>query len=165
MVLGSDGRRLYREVTRAHVLGIGSTESGKTSGIAIPTLLTYRGSVLVYDPKGEMAIVTGRLRETIGPVFVLDPTSRASCRYNPLLEIRFDPDATDGGDLLIADCQAMAEVLARSGTRDGSRPSFWSMRAERRCSPSISTWPCVTALDCAIWRASCDFSVSLFRSM
>ena len=163
VVLGSDGRRLYREVTKAHVLGIGSTESGKTSGIAIPTLLTYRGSVLAYDPKGEMAIVTGRLRETIGPVFVLDPTSRASCRYNPLLEIRFDPDAPDGGDLLIADCQAMAEVLARSGTRDGSRPSFWNDAASHLLTALIAHVRAGEVPTLAhLWKLIMDFDAEVY---
>ena len=122
--------------------------------------------MLAYDPKGEMAIVTGRLRETIGPVFVLDPTSRASCRYNPLLEIRFDPDAPDGGDLLIADCQAMAEVLARSGTRDGSRPSFWNDAASHLLTALIAhvragevptlahLWKLVTDFDAEVYPAA-----------
>ena len=118
IVLGAAGRRLLRDVGEGHVLAVGPPRSGKTAGIAIPTLLTYRGSALVYDPKGEMAVVAGRIRAALGPVFVLDPTSRDTARFNPLLEIR-------EGDNLVADCQVAAEVLARSGAAGGDNP-FWN---------------------------------------
>ena len=118
VVLGAAGRRLLRDVGEGHVLAVGPPRSGKTAGIAIPTLLTYRGSALVYDPKGEMAVVAGRFRAALGPVFVLDPTSRDTARFNPLLEIR-------EGDNLVADCQVAAEVLARSGAAGGDNP-FWN---------------------------------------
>jgi len=117
IVLGAAGRRLLRDVGEGHVLAVGPPRSGKTTGIAIPTLLTYRGSALVYDPKGEMAVVAGRFRAALGPVFVLDPTSRDTARFNPLLEIR-------EGDNLVADCQVAAEVLARSNA-GGDNP-FWN---------------------------------------
>jgi len=49
--------------------------SGKFTRFIAPNLLTFPGSVLVYDPKGEAAAVTARYRRTLGPVYVIDPFS------------------------------------------------------------------------------------------
>jgi type IV secretion system protein VirD4 len=47
--------------------------SGKFTRQVAPTLLTYPGSVFVFDPKGQAAAVTARYRRTLGDVYVLDP--------------------------------------------------------------------------------------------
>ncbi|MGL1627185.1 type IV secretory system conjugative DNA transfer family protein, partial [Vibrio parahaemolyticus] len=41
---------------------IASARSGKSSTVIIPTLLTYPGSALVLDPKGELAKATAEHR-------------------------------------------------------------------------------------------------------
>ena len=68
-----------------------------------------------------MAVVAGRFRAALGPVFVLDPTSRDMARFNPLLEIR-------EGDNLVADCQVAAEVLARVRRRRRRQPVLERLR-------------------------------------
>lgn len=125
IVLGLDDRgRVQRQVADDHVLGEGPPGSGKTACVAVPTLLTWRGSTLVYDPKGEMAKVTGRFRSVLGPTFIIDPTAAdptATACYNPLLEIRDGPH-------LVADCQAVALVLAGS-VGESAADQFWARAA------------------------------------
>ena len=59
--------------------------AGKGVGIVVPNLLTYRGSVICTDPKGENHAITARARRTFGPVYCVnvgDPDR--SHRFNPL---------------------------------------------------------------------------------
>ena len=57
----------------AHLLTLAPTRSGKGVGTVIPNLLLPLRSVLVVDPKGENARITGKARSEIGPMHVLDP--------------------------------------------------------------------------------------------
>lgn len=63
------------------------TGSGKGVGIVIPTLLTYGGSIICLDVKGENYKITARAREALGDeVFRFSPLDedRRSHRFNPL---------------------------------------------------------------------------------
>ncbi len=37
-----------------HLIGVGPMRSGKTLGLVVPNLVTWLGSTIVYDPKGEL---------------------------------------------------------------------------------------------------------------
>ncbi|WP_149541449.1 type IV secretory system conjugative DNA transfer family protein [Siccirubricoccus phaeus] len=57
-----------------HCLTVAAQGSGKTTGLIIPTLITYdAGSVVVTDPKGAITAQTRRLRASRGRVVVLNP--------------------------------------------------------------------------------------------
>lgn len=57
-----------------HCLTVAAQGGGKTTGLIIPTLITYRGGpVVVTDPKGAITAQTRRLREGVGRVVVLNP--------------------------------------------------------------------------------------------
>jgi len=49
-----------------HLLTSGPTRSQKGTAMIIPNLLSYEGSILVIDPKGENAMITAKHRETMG---------------------------------------------------------------------------------------------------
>lgn len=67
------GRDVYLH-GEGHCLTVAAQGSGKTTGLIIPTLITYRGgSVVVTDPKGAITAQTRRLREGAGRVVVLNP--------------------------------------------------------------------------------------------
>lgn len=74
-----------------HALIVAPTGRGKTTGFVIPNLLTYRGSAVVLDVKGENFEATSRHRAAQGDkVFRFAPTDwkdGRSHRYNPLLRI------------------------------------------------------------------------------
>jgi type IV secretion system protein VirD4 len=92
-----------------HLMTIAPTGAGKGRSVIIPTLLSYDGSVIVIDPKGENYEVTARRRREMGQaVFKLDPfrvTGNYSHTFNAL--DAFDPYAPDGYD----QAMSMAELL------------------------------------------------------
>jgi len=63
------------------------TGSGKGVGIVIPTLLTYGGSIICLDVKGENYRITARARQSLGDkIFRFSPLDEdnRSHRFNPL---------------------------------------------------------------------------------
>ena len=74
-----------------HALIVAPTGRGKTTGFVIPNLLTWQGSAVVLDVKGENFEATARHRHKQGDkIFRFAPTDfedRRTHRYNPLLRI------------------------------------------------------------------------------
>jgi len=74
-----------------HALIVAPTGRGKTTGFVIPNLLTWEGSAVVLDVKGENFEATARHRRKQGDkIFRFAPTDfedRRTHRYNPLLRI------------------------------------------------------------------------------
>jgi len=87
-----------------HVLCFAPTRSGKGVGLVVPTLLTWPGSAIVHDIKGENWTLTAGWRARYGRVLLFDPTNPASTAYNPLLEVR-------RGEWEVRDAQNIADVL------------------------------------------------------
>ncbi|CCM79715.1 MULTISPECIES: type IV secretion system ATPase VirD4 [Rhizobium] len=75
---------------QAHSLVVAPTRAGKGVGVVIPTLLTFKGSVIALDVKGELFELTSRARKANGDAVFkfspLDPERRTHC-YNPVLDI------------------------------------------------------------------------------
>ena len=78
--------------------------SGKGVGLVIPTLLTWPGSAIVHDIKGENFQLTSGWRARFGRVLLFDPTNAQAAAYNPLLEVR-------QGDCEVRDVQNIADIL------------------------------------------------------
>ena len=87
-----------------HVLCFAPTRSGKGVGLVVPTLLTWSGSAIVHDIKGENWGLTAGWRARFGRVLLFDPTNTQSAAYNPLLEVR-------RGEWEVRDVQNIADVL------------------------------------------------------
>jgi type IV secretion system protein VirD4 len=104
VVLGRFGRPYLRHNGPEHVLCFAPTRSGKGVGLVIPTLLTWPGSCIVHDIKGENWNLTSGFRALHGRVLLFDPTNRRSAAYNPLLEVR-------RGEGEVRDVQNIADVL------------------------------------------------------
>lgn len=112
VVLGRVGGRLLRHRMDRHLLTIASNRSGKGVSSIIPNLLTWPGSLVVIDPKGENAAVTARHRREMGQeVHILDPlgiTGLRGSRFNPLLWL--DPQ----GKNFVEDANLVADSLHMS---------------------------------------------------
>jgi type IV secretion system protein VirD4 len=104
VVLGRFGRQYLRHNGPEHVLCFAPTRSGKGVGLVVPTLLTWPGSCIVHDIKGENWNLTSGFRALHGRVLLFDPTNRRSAAYNPLLEVR-------RGEWEVRDVQNIADVL------------------------------------------------------
>jgi len=88
VVLGKFERDYLRHDGPEHVLCFAPTRSGKGVGLVVPTLLTWPGSCIVHDIKGENWTLTSGFRARYGRVLLFDPTNGNSAAYNPLLEVR-----------------------------------------------------------------------------
>jgi type IV secretion system protein VirD4 len=107
-----------------HLLTVAGSRSGKGVSLIIPNLISYQGSALVIDPKGELAAITGGRRgsgtASGGPglgqaVYVLDPfgtSGRPQACFNPLAEL--DPDSRD----VVDDTAMCADALIVHAERD-----------------------------------------------
>ena len=103
-----------------HLLCFAPTRSGKGVGLVIPGLLTWTGSCVVVDIKGENYQITGWWRSLFSHVVYFDPTKKSSARYNPLLEMR--------PERLIGDVKNLAQILM-SGQNTSGEESIWTSGA------------------------------------
>ncbi|MFE3839211.1 conjugal transfer protein TraG [Pseudogemmobacter sonorensis] len=104
VVLGRYRRDYLRHDGPEHVLCFAPTRSGKGVGLVVPTLLTWPGSCIVHDIKGENWTLTAGFRAKHGRVLLFDPTNAGSSAYNPLLEVR-------QGEWEVRDVQNIADIL------------------------------------------------------
>ena len=81
-ILGRRGPTLIATEKETSCLVIGPTRSGKTSGLLIPNLFEWDGPAIVTSTKSELVDFTGAYRQSVGPVYVYDPTGEISDSYN-----------------------------------------------------------------------------------
>jgi type IV secretion system protein VirD4 len=96
--------RLVRHNGPEHIFCVAPTRAGKGAGVVIPTLLSWRHSVLVYDIKKENWTRTAGWRRQFSRTWRFEPTALDSVRFNPLLEIR-------RGQAEVKDAQNVADML------------------------------------------------------
>lgn len=102
--LGLYRGRYLRHAGPEHVLAFAPTRSGKGVGLVVPTLLTWTGSAVIHDIKGENWNLTAGWRSRFSHCLLFNPTDPASAAYNPLLEVR-------RGDHEVRDVQNIADIL------------------------------------------------------
>ncbi len=112
-----------------HLVTIAGSRAGKTATMLIPNLRRYAGSVLVIDPKGELAEKTSIARFNMEQdIYILDPfrvvekggrlrkqtdtqqlpIKDTSAYFNPLDELRLMKNEPD---LLLGEAAALADSL------------------------------------------------------
>jgi type IV secretion system protein VirD4 len=104
VVLGKFDHAYLRHDGPEHVLCFAPTRSGKGVGLVVPSLLTWPGSAIIHDIKGENWTLTAGFRAQHGRVLLFDPTNAKSAAYNPLLEVR-------RGEWEVRDVQNIADIL------------------------------------------------------
>jgi type IV secretion system protein VirD4 len=104
LFLGSLGGRYLRHGGPEHVMAFAPTRSGKGVGLVVPTLLSWTGSAVVHDIKGENWQLTAGWRSLFSHCLLFNPTDARSARYNPLLEVR-------RGAQEVRDVQNIADIL------------------------------------------------------
>ena len=107
-----------------HVLLFGPNGTGKGTRFLIPNLLSINDrSIVVIDPKGELASVTADYRRTISDVVMLNPFNvlgLGSAGFNPLAAL--DPKSPNFYD----DAAALGEALIKLEGKD----PHWSESAQ-----------------------------------
>jgi type IV secretion system protein VirD4 len=88
----------------SHLLTVAPTRTGKSHLQIIPALLTYKGSAVVLDPKGELYRHTARWRaENVGPVHAVNPFGMAdipAAGLNPLDTVTDSQGALELAEML-----------------------------------------------------------------
>jgi type IV secretion system protein VirD4 len=101
------------------LVSIAGARAGKTSTVLEPNLYLYPGSMLVLDPKGELAKKTAIVRRACGhDVYVLDPFGQSgvqSSSFNLLAEL--DPDS----ESIVDDVAEIAQAIIVEDPHGGSR--------------------------------------------
>lgn len=110
-----------------HLLTAADTGQGKSATQIVTNLLSYSGSVVVLDPKGELYDLTADARRRFGNVHRIAPYAKAgdppSQHYNPLLEL---------GDIRERPARArqLAEMLiVRHADKGAGEGAFWENEA------------------------------------
>jgi len=111
-----------------HLLTVAPTRAGKGTTQIIPNLLTYEGSALVIDPKGENAFSTAKRRFNMGQeIHIVDPWT-----VTPLEDLQvsaFNP--LDWLDTTDPDLPENAMLLAAALVVEGnSKDPFWDEEAK-----------------------------------
>ena len=84
-----------------HMLVIAPPRSGK-SLLAASQILTWPGSLIIVDIKGELYASTAGYRSTLGLVYVIDPRGLGN-QYDPLGAITEEDDLFDAAQALLFD--------------------------------------------------------------
>ena len=92
------------------------TRSGKGVSSVVPTLLSYPGSVIVLDFKGENFDYSSGFRSKFGKVYRWEPTGEKGHHFNPMMEIRPGEDA-------FSDANLIADILTTPAEGGGNASS------------------------------------------
>jgi type IV secretion system protein VirD4 len=134
LTLGRHHGRLVHAEHRHALVAFGPPQSGKSSGLAIPALLEWRGPAIASSIKTDLLAATQRRRQALGSVFVFDPFALAGGRthtWSPLgLAQTWD------GALEVAWRLASAGEVDQRGVEGGD---FWAIAAEQRLAPLLYT--------------------------
>lgn len=124
----SDGGMSVSYQGDRHLLTVAPTRSGKGTTQIIPNLLTYQGSVVVIDPKGENALITAEQRHKMGQdIHIVDPWGIVN--FDGVETSRFNPmDWLIAGDMDITEnAMLLADALV---VGDNHADTFWVEEAK-----------------------------------
>jgi type IV secretion system protein VirD4 len=132
VTLGRHRRRLLAAEARQSVIVVAPTQTGKTTGLAVPALLEWNGPILATSVKNDLLRDTFGRRSELGDIKVFDPTdtsglSRAS--WTPLAAC---------GDWQTA--RRTADRLAKAAhfsSRTLQDADFWSHAGARFLAPLL----------------------------
>jgi type IV secretion system protein VirD4 len=137
LIVGRTGRKLLATEARHSVLVFGPTQSGKTTGLAIPAILEWNGPVVATSVKGDLAAATLGWRSRKGRCWVFDPTGTAGLGvmsgWSPVAE------AGDWSGAQRVASWMVDATPARSGMSDGA---FWFAAAAKQLAPLLLAARC-----------------------
>lgn len=128
-----------------HIVTVAGSRAGKGRAAIVPNLLTYPGSMVVIDPKGDLAKDTAARRMQMGQrVHVLDPFNASGlsegkpCTFNPMRELR------PGSPTLVEDAGMIADAIVMKN--EDAKDPHWDESAFRLIETlvlHVATAPCL----------------------
>jgi len=91
-------------VGETSTLMVAPSRSGKGISTVIPTLLSWGGSVIIFDPKAENWHITAGLRRRFSHTLRFSPVIKDSIHFNILSEVR-------PGENAVRDAEIIADIL------------------------------------------------------
>lgn len=137
LILGRHGRSLLAAEERQSVIVFAPTQTHKTSGLAIPSLLEWPGPALVTSVKGDLLEETVARRDQLGRVMVFDPaqvSGMEAARATPL----WGASSWHGAGR-VAHWLCAAARTAKGGPHDAD---FWFATAEKLLAPMLFAAAC-----------------------
>jgi type IV secretion system protein VirD4 len=117
---------------RSSLIVLGPSQSGKTSGLAIPAILEWAGPVVATSVKADLARDTLEWRRSVGPAWVFDPTGATG-----LSQASWSPVAACGE--WASARQVAAWLCSAARTRPGGMgdDDFWYAAAAKLLAPHL----------------------------
>jgi len=136
LVLGRSSGKLLATESRQSVIILGPTQTGKTTGLAIPAILEWQGPVIAASVKNDLVRETYKWRKTKGQVWLFDPTRATGYEYEDV-RAGWSPlsAAQDWGG-----ARKVSEWLCSSAKGDNNSlqdADFWYSAAEKLMSPYL----------------------------
>jgi type IV secretion system protein VirD4 len=136
IVLGALAGHLLAAEARHSVMVVGPTQSGKTSGLAIPAILEWSGPLLATSVKADLLHETFAWRRSLGEVRYYDPTGSVAISagerasgWSPLTRSLTWPGARRSASALCS--------VARAGDTGLDDAGFWYANAEKLLAPLL----------------------------
>lgn len=132
LILGRVGSKLIAAEERQSIIALGPTQSMKTTGFAIPSVLEWDGPVIATSVKTDLLRDTIASRQLRGDVWVYDPTT--STEYPTSLWSPLDRCAD------WRDAQRTAMWLAGATSANGSgltQADFWYAASAKTLGPHL----------------------------
>ena len=131
LVLGTVAGRLVAAEQRHSVIVIAPTQSGKTTGLAVPAVLEWQGPVLACSVKTDLLRDTLARRAGVGEVKVFDPTAVTGfprAGWSPLGASHTWQAARETADRLVASAQP---------AHGSGEANFWNQAGARYLAPLL----------------------------
>jgi type IV secretion system protein VirD4 len=131
LVLGRVAGRLVAAEQRHSVIVIAPTQSGKTTGLAVPAVLEWQGPVLACSVKTDLLRDTLAHRGHVGEVKVFDPTEITGfprAAWTPLGASHTWQDARETADRLVTSAQP---------AHGSGEAHFWNQASARYLAPLL----------------------------
>jgi type IV secretion system protein VirD4 len=132
LILGHHGRALLAAEERQSVIVLAPAQSGKTTGLAIPSLREWEGPALVTSVKSDLLVGTFAAREKRGNAMVFDPVGATRYANTPASPLH--GCGSWQGALRVANWLSTA---ARPGGQGLSDADFWYAAAEKLLAPLL----------------------------
>jgi len=132
LILGRHGRALLAAEERQSVIVLAPAQSGKTTGLAIPSLREWEGPALVTSVKSDLLAATFAARREQGRAMVFDPVD--ATRYAGTCATPLHGCGSWHGALRVASWLSSA---ARPGGEGLSDADFWYAAAEKLLAPLL----------------------------
>lgn len=133
IVVGKIGNFLLKIPALRHGLVLAPTRSGKTAGFVIPTALSFKGSLIIADPKGELEqMLSEPLRRKGKKIYSIDWSNENSKdKWNPL-SLKVFPSVIENFSKAERQAERIAAMLVNADKED-----HWTTNAKKHIAALI----------------------------